>query len=195
MKPEYLAESVLRHNRNFSLGIVNPEKLSRSIKVPARLPAIAELCQKVNQLASEIGVDERQRATMELVLVEYTNNICQHGVSDKVAKLTKEDEILVYLEDCDEEFNLVVRDYGRPFPDAFFWEMMEHNAGSEQYIMPETLSEKGRGLPIIAALIHDYSYCRTNQENVFSARLAKKNRAPQSSQSQVRTPITRSTQR
>lgn len=129
---------------------------ARSLRIPARLEAVARFASVVREVGEAAGLGETEVVELELAVVEAANNIVSHGYDGASGEIEMRvaGEIGVAVE---------LIDTGRPIPPG----LLEN---------PPSVSldaERGRGLAIIRTCVDRLEYSSvqgTNRLRLFKAR-------------------------
>ena len=95
-------------------------------------------------------IDEAEQMRFELAIVELVSNVIKHSDSGAGVSCT------LSIETFPDRIEAVLRDTGEP-----------GNMKLTNRIMPDDDSESGRGIPIIHALVNEFSYERDGEFNIW----------------------------
>jgi serine/threonine-protein kinase RsbW len=130
---------------------------ARSLRIPARLEAVAQLASLVREVGEAAGLGESGVVELELAVVEAANNVVTHGYDGAFG------EIEMHVAE-DDGVAVELIDTGRPIPSGLL----------ENPPVVSLDAERGRGLAIIRTCVDrlDYSSLQgTNRLRLFKARV------------------------
>ena len=153
---------------DLSLVLLRKPRLSEkeyifSCRVPADKDAVDRICQQASEFVTKHYGDEEISVNAELLLEEYLVNVILHGLSE-YEKLNE--YIAVKLCADDRSLKIIIWDHGKEWNGLF---MPPEQAEKSLDDLNDSLSESGRGVPIISRIASQISrqrYCGLN-ESIF----------------------------
>jgi serine/threonine-protein kinase RsbW len=133
-----------------------------TMTIASRLDDVRLIGLAVNKLCENIGMDETERAHVELCVVEAATNSVRHAYEGR-----DDGEVSVRVEIDDEHVEIDVMDFGSPVPE----ECRTPRPLTLDEDDPLALQEGGRGLFLIYSLMDDVHFSRRGERN--SLRMVK----------------------
>ncbi|MDX1670226.1 MAG: ATP-binding protein, partial [Limnobacter sp.] len=129
--------------------------------------SIAQLSQRANTLAQNLGFDESSLYSLELVLAESLTNIMRHGYSNQRPAPTE-----LFFVCFDNAIAIVIRDTGSRIPDRVLQQLKPDMSYMDDLAVSD-LPEGGMGLTFMAMVSTCFRYICDGQANELTLLISK----------------------